>query len=158
MAKFKARKLLIFSAIFFTVKAIATLFAGSLGLLFAVQVLQIPAYGLFIPASVIFANEITREGERVKAQAIVNVVGMGIGYMVGTLIGGALLDRFATSSVIIAAAVFGGLGSVVMIMTLSGKKSYLPPKESLPPKDSLPPNDSGSSSPRENTLQESSVS
>jgi len=158
MAKFKARKLLIVSAIFFTVKAIATLFAGSLGLLFAVQILQIPAYGLLIPASVIFANEITREGERVKAQAIINVVGMGVGYMAGTLLGGALLDRFATVSVIIASAVFAGLGSIVMILTLVEKKKNSTQPDHLSADRSLPPNDSGSSSLSENTLHESSVS
>ncbi|MBN1892807.1 MAG: MFS transporter [Clostridiales bacterium] len=146
MAKFKTHRILIVSSVFFTVKALATLFAGSLGLLFAVQLLQIPAYGLFIPASVIFANESTREGERVKAQAIINVVGMGVGYMAGNMLGGNLLDHFSSQSVILAAVVFAGLGSVVMIWTLTGKKDYLPQK------------DSGNNSASENTLQESSGS
>ena len=152
ISRFKIQRILILSSVFFIVKSVATIFAGSLGLLFAVQILQIPAYGLFFPVSVIFANMSTREGERVRAQAILNVLGMGVGYLLGNMVGGPLLDRFPTVSVLLAATGFAVLGSVVMILTLSGKKGYLPSA------DPLPPNDSGSSSPSVNTLQESSVS
>lgn len=150
ISRFKIHRILIFSSIFFFVKSVATIFAGSLGLLFAVQILQIPAYGLFFPVSVLFANMSTREGERVRAQAILNVLGMGVGYLIGNMVGGPLLDRFPTISVLLASTVFAVLGSAVMIGTLAGSKDYSP----SPP----PINDSGSSSPSVNTLQESSVS
>ena len=94
--------------------------------LFAVQILQIPAYGMFFPVSVIFANMSTREGERVQAQAILNVLGMGVGYLIGNMVGGPLLDRFPTVSVLFAATGFAVLGSVVMIVTLTGRKDYSP--------------------------------
>jgi len=126
VSRFKIHRILILSSIFFIVKSVATIFAGSLGLLFAVQILQIPAYGMFFPVSVIFANMSTREGERVQAQAILNVLGMGVGYLIGNMVGGPLLDRFPTVSVLFAATGFAVLGSVVMIVTLTGRKDYSP--------------------------------
>ncbi len=146
VAKMKSRKLLIIAAFFFTVKALATVFAGSLWVLFAVQLLQMPAYALYLPASVYFANESTGEGDRVRAQAYANAAGMGVGYVVGNLVGGALLDHFETISVNIAATVFAAIGFLLMAFSLSGKARHSPPK------------DSGSSSDREKTLQVSSLS
>jgi PPP family 3-phenylpropionic acid transporter len=145
-AKIKTNKLLIISSFFFTVKALATVFTGSLWVLFAVQLLQMPAYALYLPASVYFANESTGEGDRVRAQAYANVAGMGIGYVVGNLVGGALLDHFETVSVSIAATVFGAIGFVFMAFSLSTRSRHSPPK------------DSGSSSESEKTLQVSALS
>ncbi len=126
ISRFKIHRVLIVSSIFFIVKSVATIFASSLGLLFAVQILQIPAYGMFFPVSVIFANMSTRDGERVRAQALLNVLGMGVGYLLGNMVGGPLLDRFPTVSVLFAATGFAVLGSVVMIVTLSGRKDFSP--------------------------------
>lgn len=145
-AKIKIKNLLIISAFFFTVKSVATVFTGSLPVLFAVQLLQMPAYALYLPASVYFSNESTGEGDRVRAQAYTNVAGMGIGYVLGNLVGGALLDHFPTVSVSIAATVFGAIGFVLMVLSLSARARQ------------MPPNDSGSSSDSKNTLQASSPS
>lgn len=141
VAKIKSNKLLIISAFFFTVKAVATVFTGSLWVLFAVQLLQMPAYALYLPASVYFANESTGEGDRVRAQAYANVAGMGVGYVVGNLVGGALLDHYDTVSVSIAATVFGAIGFILMAFSLSAKSRH------------SPLNDSGNSSDSEKTLQ-----
>lgn len=145
-AKIRTKNLLIIASFFFTVKAVATVFTGSLWMLFAVQLLQMPAYALYLPASVYFANEITGEGDRVRAQAYVNAAGMGVGYVVGNLVGGALLDHFETISVSIAATVFGAIGFVLMVLSLSAIARHNPPK------------DSGSNSESENTLQVSVLS
>jgi PPP family 3-phenylpropionic acid transporter len=146
VAKMKSKRLLIIASFFFTVKALATVFTGSLWVLFAVQLLQMPAYALYLPASVYFANESTGEGDRVRAQAYANVAGMGVGYVVGNLVGGALLDRYETVSVSIAATVFGAIGFAFMVFSLSSRSRH------------NPPNDSGSNSESEKTLQVSALS
>lgn len=55
--KMSSAKILLISIIFMVVKPLLILASGSLGVLLAVQPVQMLGYGLFFPASVYFANE-----------------------------------------------------------------------------------------------------
>lgn len=118
VTRIKAKHLLIVSALFFAIKGLMTFFAGSLNVLFAVQLLQIPAYGLYFPLSVMFADRAVGDRDRVRAQAFVNVSGMGIGMVVGNLIGGLILDYFSVSVLLFSSFIAGMIGFVVMLAVL----------------------------------------
>ena len=63
-----SNKLLIFSALSFFLKALLTLIAPNMGVLYAVQLLQMPAFGLYTPAAVVFADSSVSDHERVRAR------------------------------------------------------------------------------------------
>jgi len=118
VTRIKAKKLLIISALFFAIKGLMTFFSGSLTMLFAVQLLQIPAYGLYFPLSVMFADRAVADRDRVRAQAYVNVAGMGIGMVVGNFVGGIILDYFDVPVLLFSSFIAGILGFAVMLAVL----------------------------------------
>ncbi len=87
-------------------------------MLFAVQLLQIPAYGLYLPLSVMFADRAVGNRDRVRAQAYVNVAGMGVGMVVGNLIGGVILDHFSVSVLLFSSFISGMIGFAIMLAVL----------------------------------------
>lgn len=118
VTRIKAKYLLILSALFFAIKGLMTFFSGNLTMLFAVQLLQIPAYGLYLPLSVMFADRAVGNRDRVRAQAYVNVAGMGVGMVVGNLIGGVILDYFSVSVLLFSSFISGMIGFAIMLAVL----------------------------------------
>ena len=67
--KMSSAKILLISIIFMVVKPLLILASGSLGMLLAVQPVQMLGYGLFFPASVYFANESVSPADRASPSA-----------------------------------------------------------------------------------------
>ena len=122
-ARICSHKLLVFSAFSFFLKAVATLFSPSMAILFAVQVFQMPAFGLYTPSAVHFADNTVDDSDRIRAQAIAMVVGIGIGNVVGNLGGGILLDTLGLQKMLLISTLFACLGFILMAVFLREKPS-----------------------------------
>lgn len=107
------------SGVFFMMKALGTLLVGSVMGMYVLQLLQMFGFGLFVVSSVYYVNQIMEEKDRVKGQAYMTVTNT-LGGVLGSALGGALIDGFGiqmmlTVSVVAAAA---GMG----IMSVSTEK------------------------------------
>lgn len=89
--KVSCKKLLMISAVFFTVKVALLLLATGMAGVFASQFCQIAAYALFIPASAYYASMVMEKSDQVKGQAYVNCA-ITLGGMFSGLICGRILD------------------------------------------------------------------
>jgi len=116
-----SHKLLTISALSFFLKSLATMFVPNVSLLFLVQAFQMPAFGLYTPAAVHFSDHSVSDADRVRAQAIAMVAGIGIGNVFGNLGGGFILDKWGLSSMLLTATILGFIGFLVMFFVLYEK-------------------------------------
>ncbi len=121
--KFGSRRLLVVSGFSFFAKTMLTLLAPGIGFLFLLQILQMPAFGLYTPAAVQFSDQSVNDENRVRAQAISAVSGFGIGNVIGNLCGGFLLDLFGLVPMLICASIIAFLGFAVMLLSMRERKS-----------------------------------
>ncbi|MEI8200632.1 MAG: MFS transporter [Eubacteriales bacterium] len=119
--RISSHKLLTFSAFSFFLKSLATMFVPSISLLFLVQAFQMPAFGLYTPAAVHFSDHSVTDADRVRAQAISMVAGIGIGNVFGNLVGGFILDRWGLHSMLFVATILGFIGFIIMFAALYEK-------------------------------------
>ena len=87
-------------------------------MLYAVQVLQMLGYALFIPASVIFTSSVISEEFLTFGQALVTAASTA-GGIIGSNLGGTLLDAIGVKSMLIVAVILSAIGSVVIIISVN---------------------------------------
>ena len=111
-------KLLIISAVFFSIKLLtATLAVNAAGLLLS-QCMQILGYATFAMASIYFANQAVRPHNRVLAQGL--LIGANeAGFMTGSLFGGIILDHANIRTLLWIGVIVSIIGSTLMITAVS---------------------------------------
>jgi PPP family 3-phenylpropionic acid transporter len=116
--RLSARKLLRISAIFFVLKALATLLAANVGQYLFSQVFQAGGFALYLPASVYYFNNIMNPHDRVKGQAVLGMT-FSLGGIIGSLLGGLLLER---TTVVVTLAACLGLSAVGAVLAFEGSR------------------------------------
>ena len=101
--------------VFFTLKCLCTLLAGSMGAMYAVQLIQPLGWGLMTVASVYWANEQMAPQDTVKGQAYMTM-SLSIGTIIGSLIGGWLIDSAGVSAMLIASILLSALGTGINLL------------------------------------------
>ena len=111
-------KLLYISAVFFSVKILTATLAVNAGGLILSQSMQILAYALFAMASIYFTNQAVRPHNRVMAQGL--LVGANeAGFMLGSMIGGFVLDHATIRVLLWMGVIVSIIGSVLMITAVT---------------------------------------
>lgn len=88
------------SSFTFFIKAVITLSASSVTGIFAAQVSQAVAFALYAVVSVYYTNTVMQPQDKVKGQAILTT-SHTIGGIIGTLIGGLLIEQFSVTAALI---------------------------------------------------------
>lgn len=101
------------SAVFFSLKGIICLLAGSVAGLCAGGALQCLGFALYIPAGVYYANEIMQPQDKVKGQALMTTSTV-VGGLVGNLSGGWLLDALGVRAMLMAGVAASVLGTLAV--------------------------------------------
>ena len=115
--KFTIRKLLRFAVIFMAVKAVWFMVATSVFSLYLAHALQIFGYGVYVPASVYYANRLMAERDRVKGVSLANLP-MTLGSIIGTLLGSWLLSAGGLDTLMLVATISSAVGCVVSFFAL----------------------------------------
>ena len=124
MRRFGSGRLMVMSAGFMLLKVVCFLFAPNLGVLFALQLLQMLGYGLFTPVSVYYVNESVPTADRVRGQTLMMVASNGLGGMAGSLIGGQVLDVGGVNALLFFCAACGAVAVVFALLAIGkGKKN-----------------------------------
>ena len=114
LRRFSAGGLLRFSAVFFAVKTLLTLAAGSMAGLYGAMFFQGLSYALFIPASVRWAGQMAGPDRVNRAQAWITAM-ITVGNICASALGGLLLDAVGVGRTLAAAAVSAAAGAAVMV-------------------------------------------
>lgn len=91
LKRFKARTLLLFSAVCMVLRALVIAYAPNLLWMYVGAAMQVLSYGLFTPASVYYVNEVVGEANRNKGQTFLSS-GLCISTVLSSLIGGGMLN------------------------------------------------------------------
>ena len=102
------------SGVFFTLKALFTLLAPSIGAFYLAQLFQPLGWGLMTVASVYYVNGIMRDQDRIKGQAYMTM-SLSVGTIVGSLSGGWLIDVSGVAGMLVAAVCCGALGTLIVM-------------------------------------------
>lgn len=109
----KSKSLLLISAICYVVRGIGFLFAKTMMMVYAVQILQILSFAIFASASVYYAEESLAPEERSTGQAFMGGT-QTIGAVLGSITGGFLIEK----TNIDAALIFGVIICVISTLIL----------------------------------------
>lgn len=111
--RINSRSLLILSGCMFFLKAVAFLLAHSVLQMYLCQILQMGGYGLFIPASVFYVNELVDKEDMVKGQALM-VSACTLGGVFASLLGGVIIDSFGIMYLLGFQTVCAGVGAACL--------------------------------------------
>lgn len=114
--KFSCATLIKISGTFFMIKTVLTLIAPTILGLYIAQGAQILGFALQVPASVYYVNRLMRPEDRVKGQAFMTVTNT-LGSIVGSLLGGVLLDALGMKSLLLAATVVALAGMLITFVS-----------------------------------------
>ena len=117
LKRFSANKLLIFSALFFTIKVAILIFATNMAGMYVSQCCQFFAYALFIPAAAYYVSSNMDENDQVKGQAFITSA-ITLGGVFSNLICGRILDSFGVSEMILTGTAVSAIGTVIAFMAM----------------------------------------
>lgn len=114
--KISCSTLLKVAGTFFALKAVLTWMAVNLTMIYAVQLIQILGFALFIPASVYYVNQLMKDKDRVKGQAFMTMTNT-LGSIGGSLFGGILLDQAGVPVMLFVSSLAAVLGAVIIYIS-----------------------------------------
>lgn len=120
-ARFSDLTLLKISALSFLVRAICLYFAGSIPVIYLLQLLHIPSYGFLHPTQVYYAGAKVCPADMVKGQAFITAA-YALGCSVGNFTGGQLL-QYVVHTLLLSGIAMTFLGTGILFFTL-GKSDF----------------------------------
>jgi PPP family 3-phenylpropionic acid transporter len=117
LKRFKNTTLLKISVVVLSLKAIATLFAKSIEMIYFAQAFQLLSYAIFIPASIHYVGQIMDLKDRIKGQAFTSVT-MTLGGVTGSLLGGWLLSATSIYNMLLLGTFLSLVGSVIAYLSI----------------------------------------
>ena len=117
----KSSALLVVSSVFFILKAFGYFAAGNIALMTIAAVMQMGSFAIYIPASVYYVNEVMEERDKFKGQALMTGSNT-LGGVIGSLLGGLLIDQAGVSVMNLAGLVIAGSGAVLVFLFVFRQK------------------------------------
>lgn len=115
--RFGSKILLSTAAIFYLLKIIFTVLAGSVGMLYFSMLFQSLSFALFIPGTVTFVDEIMQKKDAVKGQGFVTIA-MTLGQLFASVIGGLIINFASVKAALWVGVIVTLAGVVVSIYAL----------------------------------------
>ena len=101
------------TGIFFTLKSLGSLLAPNMTVFYGIQIFQMLGWGLMAAASVYYVNSIMEAEDAIKGQAYITMT-YTLGSVIGTFLGGALIDFSGINTMLLFATVSAAIGAVVI--------------------------------------------
>lgn len=120
--KFKSRKLLKISSVFFLVQSLLILFSTSIKSIYIASFLQGLAFGLLIPSGVYYINENFDIGLNEKAQSLL-INSSAIGTICSTSFAGLIISYFSFDKFLWSGTTFCLVGLIIFVITLPKEKA-----------------------------------
>ena len=97
--KIRVERLLRFSAVMWIVRSVFFCLCTSVVSIYGAQLMQMITYGLYIPASVYYADQVMDPDHKVQGQALMTMA-FTVGSVFGNFLGGILIDRFSVHTML----------------------------------------------------------
>ena len=117
----KSSALLVVSSVFFILKAFGYFAAGNIALMTIAAVMQMGSFAIYIPASVYYVNEVMEERDKFKGQALMTGTNT-LGGVIGSLLGGFLIDQAGVFVMNLAGLVMAVSGAVLVFLFVFRQK------------------------------------
>lgn len=128
--KFGIRRLVVFSAAGFFVKAFLTQIATSVpGIIFA-TVFETIGYGLFAPVTIYYVAELFDKKDGVKGQSLLTLA-YAMGCVLSSISGGVVLSTFGTHELLVVSSTAAAVGTVLVALSLMYIDKRIKPKNKL---------------------------
>lgn len=111
-----AKKLMVFAAFGYVIKAVCFYLASSVTALYFVSLAQIISFAIFASASVYYTGEVIKEEDRTTGQSLMTSI-IAIGMVLGNFIGGQLLDISGTRLMLSINIMLGVIGLVIVLLS-----------------------------------------
>lgn len=118
--KLSIKKLLLISSFGFVLKALGYALSYNVITVYLIQFFQILGYGIFASSSVYYVIEEIDLGDQSTGQALMASV-MSIGSVLGSLIGGLIIDYFGVRIMLYVNVLIGIIGILMVLMALKKK-------------------------------------
>ena len=125
--KFTCEKMLKFASIMFTIKISVIFMAKSVMTIYAIQLIQMFSFALFLPAMVNFIHETMSRGEAVKGQALYTMM-TTVSSVIASVAGGIILDAFGAKTLTFVSTVITLLGALIVIACVDKVKHNKTPE------------------------------
>ena len=112
---FRSNVLLKVSGIFYTLKALSTFLAPGIAVFYGVQIFQMLGWGLMTAASVYYVNAVMEPEDAIKGQAYFTM-SYTLGSVLGSLLGGTLIDLAGVQVMLLFATVSALFGAVIIFI------------------------------------------
>ena len=116
--KFSYVFLLRVAAVFFSLKIIMMFLANNMFMIYLAQLNQVLGYGLLFPALVSFIDHIMDQREAVRGQAVFTVA-LTVGNVIGSVLGGIILDAFSVTTLLGISSILSVIGSLIIMALIN---------------------------------------
>lgn len=103
------------SGVFMCIKSLVLWLAGSYAMVLFAMVFQMFGYGLFAGISVIYVTHTIKEKDQTMGQSLMTMT-MTLGAVIGSLLGGIILDRASVFVMLLYSTAFALVGAIVLII------------------------------------------
>lgn len=125
LRRFGVDRILVFSSVMFVVKYALTLVCTSAPMLYAISVLEMPSFALFLPATVHFANRYVLPEDRNKGQSLLGVTSV-LGSLVASLAGGQLFQFTGVTTTIAVGVTTCAAGTLLIMFGVRHVAAVMP--------------------------------
>ena len=119
------------SSVSFFLHALLIWLSPNLTVLLAVQIFEMTGYALYAVASVYFVNQLIDLPDRVQGQTYFSMTNT-IGLILGSFVGGLLLDYAGVSALLSFATLTGAGGMILLLMLLRTNRTQVPVQQAQP--------------------------
>ena len=116
-SRFRCSSVLRFAALAFVAKALAMALAGSVGMLYAANLLQALSFALVIPAMVQYVNLVIDPKDSAKGQAVANGM-ITLGAIFASSMGGQLYDVLSIRTTLLIGVVIAACGMAICCLSM----------------------------------------
>lgn len=119
--RFSSGRLMQVAAVGFSIKAICICLSGSVLQIELSMMLQAIGYALYTAASVYYVSEVISTNDQIKGQTLVTA-SFTVGGVVGSLLGGVLIEKMGLQGMLIAGLIISLIGSAVVVCNVETSK------------------------------------
>ena len=128
--RFGIRKLIVFSAAGFFVKAFLTQIASSISGIFFATVFEMIGYGLFAPITIYYVAELFDKNDGVKGQSLLTLA-YAVGCVLSSISGGVVLGAFGEHQLLMISSAASGIGAILVSLSLPYIDKRIKPKNKI---------------------------
>lgn len=114
LKRFKCSSIIKFSAIFYILKAVLTVAASNMTMIYIGQGTQLFNFALFTPACLYYVNMVIAKKDSVKGQSMITIATFGLSSMLSNLSGGILQDTLGIKAMLIVGLIVTTIGVIII--------------------------------------------